>query len=165
MLKILQEEYQSLCGAHIIYGPFEYARLLPAAQILAFWFNNNLEEIRICCPASLNAPSSEQVSSPPDCNLYANSFWEEVRAVTPPLLAIQVPCWLGEFKKRKLLVWISTQSIPIPFWYIDNHVKFQHPSWCWSAAPRPPFYDPKIQRIFKIDKGKKFPPRFLFFLF
>ena len=31
---------------------------------------------------------------------------------------------LGGHKIHLLLVWISTQAIPIPFWYIGNHVKF-----------------------------------------
>ena len=32
---------------------------------------------------------------------------------------------LGGFKKHNFFVWISIQAIPIPFWYIDNHVQFQ----------------------------------------
>ena len=71
----------------------------------------------------------------------------------------------GGIKYPQLLVWISTHAIPIPFWYIDNDVKFQNPSWSGSAAPRSPFTDPKIQRIFKIYKGKNIHMRFLFFLF
>jgi hypothetical protein len=38
------------------------------------------------------------------------------------------------------------------------------PGWSGSAATRPPFSDPKIERIFKIYKGKKSPTRFYFFL-
>ena len=97
------------------YLTYEYARLLPAAQILAFWFNNNLEEIRICCPASLNAPSSEQVSSPPDCNLYANSFWQEVPAVTLPNLAIQVPCWWPDYFSMQITK--NTKSVLIKYFF------------------------------------------------
>ena len=47
---------------------------------------------------------------------------------------------------------MRSQAIPIPFWYIDIHVKFQNPNWSESAATGPPFSHPKIQRIFKFYK-------------
>ena len=80
-------------------------------------------------------------------------------------ILILMICPLGEFKKHKLLVWISSKAFPIPFGYIDNHGKLKNPSWSWSAAPRPPFSDQKIQRIFKISKGKNFQHVFYFFVF
>ena len=60
---------------------------------------------------------------------------------------------------------MSTQANPIPFWYINNYVKFKNPSWSVSAAPRPTFPTQKYKGFLKFIKGKTFHHVLYYFYF
>ena len=63
-----------------------------------------------------------------------------------------VGLWLS--KIPKYFAWVSFQASPIPIGYLKSHVQFLIPISFGSAAPRYPFSDLKIERFFKIHKGK-----------
>ena len=65
---------------------------------------------------------------------------------------------------NKKIVWISLQAYPypIPFGYIKSHINFQNTTCFRRVAQRYAFSDLRIQRSFKICKGKVFEIAFYF---